>query len=68
VPEVLFDLANDPGETVNIAEAPEHAKDMSKFRKRLAQLGHGPGADSQYTNAGYQTGHSEAECPVPVTG
>jgi choline-sulfatase len=53
IPEVLFDLENDPGETANVAEEPAYAEAMARFRARRAQLGHGPDADPQYKNAGY---------------
>ncbi len=53
IPEVLFDLANDPGETVNVAGLSEYAERMARFRIRLGQLGHGPGAVKRYVNAGY---------------
>ncbi len=55
VQEVLFDLEKDPDETSNVADNPEHSEAMSKFRSRLAQLGHGPDADLNYKNAGYQS-------------
>jgi choline-sulfatase len=54
VPEVLFDLGKDPHEMENVAEAPEYAGQLSAFRARLAELGHGPNADAGYTNAGYR--------------
>ena len=58
IPEVLFDLEQDPGETVNFAGAPEYAEAMQRFRVRLSELGHGPHADPNYVNAGYQAvGH-----------
>jgi hypothetical protein len=50
---VLFDLAADPGETTNQAAQPDYAAAMTRFRARLAQLGHGPQADPAYGNAGY---------------
>ena len=53
VPEVLFDLEADPGETVNRAEVPECSEVMAGFRRRRAELGHGPDADPNYKNAGY---------------
>ena len=52
-PEVLFDLAKDPGENTNFAEDPAYADEMVKFRARLAELGHGPDACENYVNAGY---------------
>jgi choline-sulfatase len=53
IPEVLFDLAADPAELVNVADKPKYSEDMEKFRTRRNQLGHGPEGDSQYRNAGY---------------
>lgn len=53
IPEVLFDLALDPGETGNLATDPAYAPAMRHFRDRLASLGHGPDADPDYENAGY---------------
>lgn len=55
IPEVLFDLANDPGETVNVADLPGYSDAIRQFRQRLSELGHGPNADTSYTNAKYQT-------------
>ncbi len=55
VPKVLFDLERDPNEARNVADIPEYAEVMLRFRKRLAQLGHGPDADLHYKNAGYQS-------------
>ena len=55
VPEVLFDLHNDPNEDVNVAQEPEYAEAMAAFHKRLSELGHGPNADLQYKNAGYES-------------
>jgi choline-sulfatase len=56
IPEVLFDLESVPGETCNIATSPEYAAAMQEFRSRLAELGHGPDADPNYKNAGYDNG------------
>ena len=56
VPEVLFDLEEDPGEAVNVAASLAYSDAMGRFRERLAQLGHGPAADPHYRNAGYQSG------------
>lgn len=53
IPEVLFDLNSDPGEYTNAAEDPAYADAMAEFRSRLSELGHGPDADPDYTNAGY---------------
>ena len=55
MPEALFDLASDPGETVNVAGHGDYAAAMARFRRRRAQLGYGPDADPAYQNAGYQT-------------
>jgi choline-sulfatase len=52
-PEVLFDLEADPAETRNVADDPEYAAAMHRFRRRLAELGHGPDADPAYKDAGY---------------
>ncbi len=54
IPEVLFDLETDPDEKTNVVELPEYAKAFRRFRARLSELGHGPNADKNYTNAGYQ--------------
>ena len=53
MPEVLFDLARDPGETIDFAADPAYAAAMAGFRQRRAQLGYGPDADPDYRNAGY---------------
>jgi len=53
MPEMLFDLERDPGETANYADDPAYAPAMDAFRARLATLGHGPDADPYYVNAGY---------------
>jgi choline-sulfatase len=44
MPEVLFDLERNPGETVNYIDVPEYAGQVAAFRARLAELGHGPNA------------------------
>lgn len=54
IPEVLFDLQQDPKETTNLAEDPSYREAMTAFRVRLAELGHGPHADVDYQNAGYR--------------
>lgn len=54
IPEVLFDLEKDPREKTNVAEDPAYGEAMSRFRVRLAELGHGPNADTQYKSAGYR--------------
>lgn len=56
MPEVLFDLARDPGELTNFINDATYAKAVKRFRSRLATLGHGSDADTQYLNAGYTTG------------
>ena len=52
-PEVLFDLAEDPGENADVVDDPAYAAAVARFRARLASLGHGPEADPNYVNAGY---------------
>lgn len=58
VPEVLFDLEKDPNETQDMKTNPQYTNAMSNFRKRLAELGHGPNADPNYRNAGYKSSFS----------
>ena len=53
MPEVLFDLAANPGETVNAINDPAYAAQVAAFRVRLGTLGFGPNADPGYVNAGY---------------
>ena len=53
IDEVLFDLNADPAERQNRARCLEYADAMARFRKRRAELGHGPDADPHYKNAGY---------------
>jgi choline-sulfatase len=53
MPEVLFDLEQDPGEFRNVLTEPAYAGAVTAFRARLATLGHGPDADPDYANAGY---------------
>ncbi len=53
MPEVLFDLAADPGETRSFLDEPAYADAVAAFRRRRAELGFGPDADPHYTNAGY---------------
>ena len=36
--ELLFDLAEDPGETRNLAADPEHASTRARFRAELAAM------------------------------
>jgi choline-sulfatase len=52
--EVLFDLERDPGELINFIDDPKYAGDINAFRKRRAKLNHGPDANPDYINAGYQ--------------
>lgn len=54
IPEVLFDLKEDPKELVNVAGEAEYASAMQTFRKRLSELGQGPDPDPDYVNAGYR--------------
>jgi choline-sulfatase len=54
MPEVLFDLRRNPAETHNYIDDPQYAKEVAVFRARLAELGHGPDADPDYVNAGYE--------------
>jgi choline-sulfatase len=53
MPEVLFDLVADPGETRNHIDLPEHRAAVAAFRTRRAALGFGPDADPNYADAGY---------------
>ncbi|MDA3798190.1 MAG: sulfatase-like hydrolase/transferase [Kiritimatiellae bacterium] len=53
MPEVLFDLQRNPEETKNFIDDDEYAEIIKKFRKRCGELGFGPNADPNYTNAGY---------------
>jgi choline-sulfatase len=57
-PEVLFDLAVDPGETENRIDDPEYADAVAAFRERRRELGYGSDAVEDYRNAGYDTGVS----------
>lgn len=61
IPEVLFDLERDPGETMNVAGTSEYFEAMSRFRERLSRLGHGPNAEAQYKNAGYASTSSKSK-------
>ncbi|MFG0250694.1 MAG: sulfatase-like hydrolase/transferase [Phycisphaeraceae bacterium JB051] len=51
--EVLFDLAVDPDERVNLINEPEYTEALKALRRRCAALGFGPDAVAQYENAGY---------------
>jgi choline-sulfatase len=61
IPEVLFDLETDPGETSNVVDWPEYATAIRRFRARLSELGHGPNGDKNYTNAGYRGSPNKPE-------
>jgi hypothetical protein len=61
IPEVVFDLARDPGERENVAGDAAYGADLQDFRRRLAELGYGPDAKSGYVNAGYRPGMPVAE-------
>ena len=52
--EVLFDLAVDPTECVNLINKPEYAAVLTSLRQRCAALGFGPDAVGEYENAGYR--------------
>jgi choline-sulfatase len=43
-PELLVDLAEDPGETTNRADDPDYGDEMASFRERRRELGYGPDA------------------------
>ena len=53
MPEVLFDLARDPEETINFIGDPRYQEVLVSFRARRNALGYGPDADADYQNAGY---------------
>jgi choline-sulfatase len=55
MPEVLFDLRHDPAESVNVVNDARYATTVAAFRRRLAELGHGPQADPNYKSAGYSS-------------
>ena len=59
IPEVLFDLAADPGELRNCIDDPAYGERLVRFRRRLGELGYGPDGDSKYVNAGYMSGVEE---------
>lgn len=40
-PEVLFDLAHDPGETANLIDEPRYVREVAAFRARVSALGFG---------------------------
>ncbi len=41
LPEVLFDLSTDPGETRNLIDSPEYAAEVAGFRRKRDRLGYG---------------------------
>ena len=53
MPEVLFDLARDPQERVNLIEEPAYGDVCRRFRHRCGELGFGPDANPNYVNAAY---------------
>lgn len=53
MPEVLWDLKKDPGETTDLTGDPKYAGILSEMRRRRAELGFGPDGDKNYKNAGY---------------
>lgn len=53
VPEVLFDLKNDPKERRNAIDDPAHAIRVKEFRDRRDELGFAPEGKGDYVNAGY---------------
>ncbi len=53
MPEVLFDLSADPGESSNLVNEPRYATELGDFRLRRGELGFGPHAVDPYVNAGY---------------
>lgn len=56
--DVLFDLADDPGETENLIDDPTYADAVERFRARRDELGYGPDPDP-YDGAGYESGLSD---------
>lgn len=53
MPEVLFDLAVEPGEHRNLIDEPRYAAALQDLRARRGELGFGPNAVDPYWNAGY---------------
>ena len=53
MPEVLFDLSQNPEETINLVLDPRYADLLAAFRSRRNELGYGPDAIADYKNAGY---------------
>lgn len=70
MPEILFDLEADPGETRDWLHEPGYAEVVARFRKRRAELGYGRDATANYKNAGYfpgflQPASKDSETPPP---
>lgn len=55
--EVLFNLATDPQERVNLIGEPAFANHCRRFRWRCGELGFGPDANPNYVNAAYHGCH-----------
>jgi choline-sulfatase len=55
-PDVLFDLAADPGETTNLIDDPDYAAAVERLQARRDELGYGDDADPDYRDAGYEPG------------
>lgn len=53
MPEVLFDLSQNPAETINFVGDPHYADALADFRARRDELGYGPKAAIDYQNSGY---------------
>ena len=53
MPEVLFDLSRNPGETIDYVDDPRYAAALASFRRRRDTLGYGANAAAAYRNAGY---------------
>lgn len=41
MPRVLFDLAADPSETINVIDSPQYKEAVLRFEKRSLELGFG---------------------------
>lgn len=53
LPEVLFDLKENPEETINYIDHKEYKDLLVSMRKRRDELGFGPDGNANYINAGY---------------